>query len=151
MDKKRQYFEELCRAEFLLRAWRAVRRNHGAAGVDQVTLAEFERDLMANLEDLAARLHAGSYFPMPLRRFEMEKANGKKRSLGIFTVEDRIAQRAAFELLEPLWEPAFLECSYGFRPGRNVEMAVKQVLDYRRAGDGWVVDADIADCFDQAC
>lgn len=147
MDKKRQYFEELCRPEFLMRAWRSVRRNQGAAGIDLVTLVEFERDLTANLEDLSARLRAASYFPMPLRRFEMEKANGKKRSLGIFTVEDRIAQRAAFDLLEPLWEPSFLDCSYGFRPARNVEMAVKQVLDYRAAGDGWVADADILDCF----
>lgn len=147
MDKKRQYFEELCRPESLMRAWRSVRRNHGAAGIDLVTLAEFERDLTSNLDDLSARLRAGSYFPMPLRRFEMEKADGKRRSLGIFTVEDRVAQRAAFELLEPLWEPSFLECSYGFRPARNAEMAVKQVLDYRAAGDGWVADADIADCF----
>lgn len=147
MDKKRQFFEELCHPEFLMRAWRSVRRNHGAAGIDLMTLAEFERDLTANLADLSARLRAGSYFPMPLRRFEMEKADGRKRPLGIFTVEDRIAQRAAFDLLEPLWEPSFLECSYGFRPARNVEMAVKQVLDYRQAGDGWIADADIADCF----
>lgn len=147
MDKKRQYFEELCRPLVLLQAWKQVRRNQGGAGVDQVRLAEFERDLMANLEDLAGRLRAGNYFPMPLRRFEMQKASGKVRSLGIFAVEDRIVQRAALELLEPLWEPSFLECSYGFRPGRNVEMAVKRVLDYRAGGDGWLVDADIADCF----
>ena len=86
---------------------------------------------------------------MPLRRFEMEKPNGKRRTLGIFTVEDRIVQRAALNALEPLWEPSFasLECNFGFRPNRSVELAVKRVLDYRVAGDLFVVDADIQDCF----
>jgi RNA-directed DNA polymerase len=147
MHKKLTPFDLLCNPDQLLRAWRQVRRNQGAPGIDMVTIAEFESELLVNLEDLAARLQNGGYFPMPLRRFEMQKANGRMRSLGIFTVEDRIVQRAALDLLEPLWEPSFLECSYGFRPGRNVEMAVKQVLDYRAAGDGWLVDADILDCF----
>jgi len=84
---------------------------------------------------------------MPLRRFELQKANGKMRTLGIFTVEDRIVQRAALNLLEPLWEPSFLECSFGFRPNRNAEMAVKRVLEYRAAGEVFILDADLADCF----
>ncbi len=147
MDKKNRQFELLCDVAVLMQAWKQVRSNRGAAGVDRVSLAEYEHDLVANLEDLAARISEGRYFPMPLRRFQMEKPNGKMRSLGIFTIEDRIAQRAALNLLEPLWEASFLECSYGFRPGRNVEMAVKQALDYRAMGDCYVVDADIADCF----
>lgn len=147
MHQKMSIYDQLCEVPTLMNAYKLVRSNKGAAGIDLTTLAAFERDLMSNLDDLAARLREGRYWPMPLRRFEMQKANGKTRTLGIFTVEDRIVQRAALDLLEPLWEPSFLECSYGFRPNRNVEMAVKRVLEYRAAGDVYIVDADIADCF----
>ncbi len=145
--KRTTIFDSLCETTALLKAAKHVRENGGAAGVDQVTIAEYWRDLMGNLRDLGRRLREGGYYPMPLRRFELQKADGRVRQLGIFTVEDRIAQRAAFNLLEPLWEPSFLECSYGFRPVRNAEMAVKRVLEYRAAGENYVVDADIADCF----
>ncbi|MGH9843629.1 MAG: reverse transcriptase domain-containing protein [Blastocatellia bacterium] len=147
MDKNRRYFEELCDRAFLIQSWKSVRANRGAAGVDQVSVYEYERNLVANIDDLRARLRDGRYIPMPFVHFKLRKANGKTRSLGIATVEDRIVSRALHDLLERIWEPAFMACSYGFRPGRNVEMAVKHVLDYRAAGDCFVVDADIADCF----
>jgi RNA-directed DNA polymerase len=147
MNKRQTPFELLCEMPALVSAWKQVRANRGAAGVDLTTIAEFERDLLRNLQELAARLREGRYTAAPLRTFEMRKANGKTRTLGIFTVEDRIVQRAALDALEPLWEPVFLDCSFGFRPNRNVEMAVKRVLDYRAAGDAYLVDADIADCF----
>lgn len=147
MDKKNRYFEELCSTAFLMQAWKHVRANKGVAGVDQMTVFEYERDLVANLDDLARRLREGRYIPMPFKQFEMQKANGGRRKLGIATVEDRIVNRALHDLLERIWEPVFLDCSCGFRSNRNVELAVKRVLDYRAAGDCYVVDADIEDCF----
>lgn len=145
--KRKTPFDQLCELETLMPAYKKVRANKGAAGVDLVTLAEFERDLTGNLISLAERLREGRYYPMPVRTVEMKKRNGGTRTLGILTVEDRIVQRAVLDVIEPLWEPAFLDCSFGFRPGRNVEMAVKRVLDHRAAGDALLVDADIRDCF----
>jgi len=147
MHKRQTPFDLLCELSVLMNAWKSVRANKGAAGIDLVTIAEFERDLMNNLQSLAERLGEGRYYPMPARTVEMKKRSGGTRTLGILTVEDRIVQRALLDVVEPLWEPAFLDCSFGFRPGRNVEMAVKQVLDFRAAGDLFVVDADIRDCF----
>lgn len=140
-------FDQLCELETLMPAWKQVRANKGAAGIDRVTIAEFERDLLGNLAGLAARLREGRYYPMPVRTVEMKKRNGGTRTLGILTVEDRIVQRGVLNVIEPLWEPAFLDCSFGFRPERNVEMAVKRVMDFRAAGDVFLVDADIRDCF----
>lgn len=147
MSQRPTPFETMTEPASLLRAWRRVRANRGVAGTDRVTIAEFERDLEANLAALAARLREGRYYPMPVRLAQMRKAGGGTRTLGILTVEDRIAQRAALEAIEPLFEPAFLACSYGFRPNRSVEMAVERALDYGANGDAYVVDADIADCF----
>jgi RNA-directed DNA polymerase len=140
-------FDRLCELEALMAAWKQVRANKGAPGIDRVTIAEFERDLIGNLQSLADRLREGRYYPMPVRTIEMQKRNGGTRTLGILTVEDRIVQRAVLDLIEPLWEPAFLDCSFGFRPGRNVEMTIQRVLEYRAAGDVVLVDADIRDCF----
>lgn len=145
--KRQTPFDQLCELDVLMPAYKKVRANKGAAGVDRETLAEFERDLVGKLTELAARLREGRYYPMPVRTVEMKKRGGGTRTLGILTVEDRIVQRGVLDVIEPLWEPAFLDCSFGFRPGRNVEMAVKRVLDYRAAGDIYLVDADIRDCF----
>ncbi|MDX2043179.1 MAG: reverse transcriptase domain-containing protein [Acidobacteriota bacterium] len=147
MHKKLTPFDQLCQPETLLAAWKPVRTGRTAAGVDQVTLAEYARDLEANIAALAERLREGRYYPLPVRTIEIRKPGGGTRQLGIYTIEDSIVQRAAKDLLEPLFEPSFLPCSFGFRPERNVPMAVRQVLDYRAAGDVYLVDADISDCF----
>ncbi len=147
MKRRPTPFDSLCELPTLMNAWKQVRANKGAAGVDLMTIAEFERDLIGNLQDLSARLGEGRYYPMPVRTVEMKKRSGGTRTLGILTVEDRIVQRGLLDVLEPVWEPVFDDNSFGFRPGRNVEMAVKRVLDYRAAGDLFVVDADIQDCF----
>lgn len=147
MHKRLTPFDYICDPTNLRNAWRMVRKSRGAAGVDQVTLAEYERDLIANLDALALRLREGRYYPMPHRTFELQKANGGTRTIAILTIEDRIAQRAALDAIEPLFEPAFLACSFGFRPNRSTAMAVQRVLDYRATGDAYVVDADITDCF----
>jgi hypothetical protein len=145
MHKRPTPFDTLTEPASLMQAWRRVRANRGAAGVDMVTLAEFERDLQTNLEALSARLREGRYYPMPVRAVQMRKASGGVRTLGILTVEDRIVQRAALDAIEPLFEPSFLDCSYGFRPNRSVELAAARVLAYRGGGDTYVVDADITD------
>ena len=147
MHKRLTPFDSICDVNNLLVAWRQVRKSKGAAGVDNVTLAEYERDLLANLTALAQRLREGRYYPMPHRTFELKKANGGTRTIAILAIEDRIAQRAALDAIEPLFEPAFLDCSFGFRPQRSTAMAVQRVLDYRAMGDVYVVDADITDCF----
>ncbi|MFN0124104.1 MAG: reverse transcriptase domain-containing protein, partial [Blastocatellia bacterium] len=108
---------------------------------------EYARDLEANIDSLAARLREGRYYPLPVKNVDIPKPGGGVRTLGIYTLDDSIVQRAAKDILEPVFEPSFLPCSFGFRPGRNVPMAVKQVLDWRAAGDMFLVDADISDCF----
>jgi RNA-directed DNA polymerase len=148
MHKRQTSFDHLCDPHNLMTAFAQVRKNKGGPGIDQMTLAQYERELIPNLDDLAQRLREGRYYPMPLRTIEMKKASGGVRSIGILTIEDRILQRAALNALEPRFESSFLDCSYGFRPSRNVPMSVKRVLDYRAAGDVYVVDADIRACFD---
>ena len=148
MHKRQTSYDKLCTREALLTAFSQVRKKKGAAGVDQVTLAQYERGLEANLDDLLQRLLEGRYYPLPLRKIDLQKANGGTRSIGIFSIEDRIVQRAALNILEPLIEPRLLACSHGFRPGRSPATAVQAVLDYRAAGDKYVVDADITACFD---
>ena len=147
MHKKLSPFDQICQPETLLAAWKPVRTGRTAAGLDQITLAEYARDLEANIAALSVRLREGRYYPLPVRSIEIRKANGGVRQLGIYTIEDSIVQRAAKDVLEPLFEPSFLPCSFGFRPNRNVAMAIKQVLDYRASGDLYLVDADISDCF----
>ncbi|MFN7949868.1 MAG: reverse transcriptase domain-containing protein [Blastocatellia bacterium] len=147
MHKKNSTFEQLCQPETLLAAWKSVRTGRTAAGLDQMTLAEYARELEPNIAALARRLREGRYYPLPVRTIEIRKSGGGTRQLGIYTIDDSIVLRAAKDVLEPLCEPSFLPCSFGFRPARNVPMAVKQTLDYRAAGDQYLVDADIADCF----
>lgn len=123
-------FHQLSSPESLMAAWKKVRANKGGPGLDLITIQQFERNLVASLEDLSLRLREERYYPMPIRRVQMEKASGGKRELGILTVEDRIVQRAALDTLEPLFEREFLDCSFGFRPNRSVQDAIHRVLDY---------------------
>ena len=128
-------------------AWRKVRANRGAAGIDAVGIREFERNLEANLGELSRNLLNRTYEPLPSRYVHIPKANGKQRELAIPTVRDRVAQRAVLDALEPHFEPQFLDCSYAFRPGRSVEMAVQQIVVARAQGLRWTVDADVQDFF----
>lgn len=131
----------------LYQAWRKVRANRGAAGVDAVSLELFERNLAANLQELSRNLLAATYEPLPARYVTIAKDNGKERELAILTVRDRVAQRAVLDALDPLFEPTFLDCSYAFRPGRNVAMAIQRLLMARAHGFVWTVRADVADFF----
>jgi group II intron reverse transcriptase/maturase len=131
-------------------AFRAVKRNRGAAGVDKVSVQMFEQNLEANLNKLMRELKDGTFRPVPLRRVHIPKGPGstKTRPLGIPTVRDRVAQEVLRRLLAPIFEPLFHENSYGFIPNRNCHMAIERVLELHRQGNHVVLDADIQGFFD---
>src|SRR5437773_6930048 len=132
----------------LVKAFKAVKRNRGAAGIDKVSIKMFEANLAENLLALERDLKDGSFEPLPLRRHYLPKGGGKFRPLGIPAVRDRVAQEVLRQLLTPIFEPLFHEASYGFRPGRNCHMAIGQVLNYHNKGLWVVLDADIVGFFD---
>jgi group II intron reverse transcriptase/maturase len=134
--------------ELMRKAFQAVKRNHGAAGVDRVTIEMFERQLDQNLEALMKQLKDRSFQPRPLRRVLIPKGDGKTRPLGIPTVRDRVAQEVLRQLLNPIFEDLFHDDSYGFRAGRSCRMAVERVLELHKEGCCHVVDADIKGFFD---
>ena len=109
-------------------AFKHVKANQGAAGVDGQSIADFEADLSNNLYKLWNRLSSGSYVPPPVRRVDIPKANGGTRPLGIPTVADRVAQEVARRYLEPRLEPVFHADSYGYRPGKSAIDAVRARL-----------------------
>lgn len=128
-------------------AWRQVRANQGAAGVDGVSLAAFEQDLEGNLYKVWNRMSSGSYHPPPVRLVEIPKDNGGLRPLGIPTVADRVAQTVVKMVLEPEVEPRFHPDSYGYRPGRSALDAVATARKRCWQFD-WVIDLDIKAFFD---
>ena len=128
-------------------AYKRVKANRGAAGVDGESLATFEKDLKGNLYKIWNRMSSGSYFPPPVRLVEIPKDNGSTRPLGIPTVADRVAQTVVKMVFEPLVEPVFHEDSYGYRPGRSALDAVG--VARKRCWDAdWVIDLDIRAFFD---
>jgi len=123
-------------------AFKKVKANRGAAGVDGQSIAEFETALASNLYRLWNRLSSGSYFPPPVRRVDIPKASGGTRPLGIPTVADRVAQEVVRRYLEPRLEPVFHADSYGYRPGRSAIDAVRTTRQRCWRYD-WVLDIDI--------
>lgn len=132
----------------LLAAFKAVKRNRGAAGIDKVSVQMFATNLDENLQALERDLKDGSFVPLPLRRQFIPKEPGKFRPLGIPAVRDRVAQEALRRLLHPLFEPLFHDASFGFRPKRNAHQAMERVLQTLDAGFCVVLDADIKGFFD---
>ena len=142
-------FHQLCRADVLAEAWRRVKSNGGAAGVDGETLSMIERRGVEEfLTDLQERLGTGKYRPAPVRRRYIPKGDGKTRPLGIPTVRDRVAQMAAKIVIEPIFEAGFKECSYGFRPKRSATQALEAIRLTGGRGHRFVVDGDIKSYFD---
>lgn len=132
----------------LARAWTAVRANGGAGGIDGRTVAAFGADVDHQLASLRRRLlSAERYVPPPVRRVDIPKPDGRLRPLGIPTVADRVVQQAARQVLEPLFEPRFLPCSFGYRPRRSAQQAVGWVREAIRRGDRWVAEFDIEGFF----
>jgi RNA-directed DNA polymerase len=140
---------------FLIHAWERVAGNDGArtAGVDGVTVAQIETRVgvhvfLGQVRDL---LKSGEYRPSPVRQVKIPKGGGKFRSLGIPTVLDRVVQAVCKAVLEPVFEADFLPCSYGFRPNRRAQDAIAEIhhLTSRPINYHWVLEADIAACFDE--
>lgn len=141
-------YDHIWRGDVLQEAWRRVRSNRGAAGVDGQSIRDVEQyGVERFLEELGSGLRAGEYRAQVVRRRYIPKADGKKRPLGIPTVRDRVAQMAAKLVLEPVFEADFLPCSYGFRPQRSATMALETLRKLGAKGGHYVLDADIRDYF----
>jgi len=121
---------------------------HKAPGIDGVSKAEYSQKLSERLDDLVNRVRSQTYRAPPVRRVEIPKGNGETRPLGIPAYEDKVLQKAFVMLVEPVFEREFLECSYGFRPGRNCHQAVRAVRDAITSGRHWIIDLDIRKYFD---
>lgn len=134
--------------EMMLKAFKAVKKNRGAAGVDKISIAMYESNLTENLLSLMRELKVGTYQPIPLRRKYIYKGKGKTRPLGIPSVRCRIAQEVIRQLINPTFESRFHNNSYGFRPGRNCHQAVQCAIKHIAQGYKWVLDVDIKGFFD---
>ena len=141
-------YDRIFRPDILWRAWEEVRRNGGSAGVDGVTIEEVEREGVERfLDQIAQDLKAGKYRPQPVRRVYIPKSDGRQRPLGIPAVRDRVVQQACKIVIEPVFEANFRDSSYGFRPKRSAQQAIKVVK--KALINGWyVVEADIQSYYD---
>jgi len=141
-------YDQMCRDDVLREAWKRVRRNRGAAGIDRVSIQSVEQyGVEEFLQELGTVLRAGEYGAQVVRRVYIPKADGRLRPLGIPTVRDRVVQMAAKLVLEPIFEADFEPCSYGFRPRRSATMALERIRQLSREGADHVLDADIQDYF----
>ena len=141
--------EKICERTNLNRAYKQVRKNKGAAGVDGMTVNELSAYCKAHKETLVSSLLNGSYKPQKVLGVEIPKATGGVRQLGIPTVVDRLIQQAILQVLEPMLDPTFSESSFGFRPRRSAHQALKQAQKYVQAGREIVVDIDLEKFFDR--
>ena len=152
MAKKRKVHSLTGRIDdrLMMQAFKAVKRNRGAAGIDKVSIGMFQENLDANLAALKRDLKKGTFIPKPLRRVWIAKdaTKTKFRPLGIPAVRDRVAQEVIRRLLQPIFEQLFHDCSYGFRPGRSCHSAIEKVLSFHEDGYRITLDADIAGFFD---
>src|SRR6266567_3454043 len=152
-DPKRRFHalhDKVYRSDVLERAWELVRANKGAAGIDRQTIADVERYGIAKLlDELATDLREGRWRPLPARRVFIPKPGREElRPLSIPAVRDRIVQAAVKLVIEPVFEADFVECSFGFRPKRSAHDALQVLIDESWRGRRWVVETDIANCFE---
>jgi RNA-directed DNA polymerase len=141
--------EVVVERENLRKALAQVKRNHGAAGVDGMSVDDLSAHLREHWPAIRAQLLEGTYQPQPVRRVEIPKASGGTRLLGIPTVLDRFIEQAVMQVLQADWDPTFSEASLGFRPGRSAHQAVKRAQEYIASGHGIVVDIDLEKFFDR--
>lgn len=140
--------EEILSRENMNAAYKRVKSNHGAGGVDGMSVDELYDYLKDHGEEIRQAILDGKYRPNPVRRVEIPKENGKKRPLGIPTAVDRVIQQAIAQILTPIYEPKFVETSYGFRPNRSAHDALKKCQEYINDGYIYVVDMDLEKFFD---
>ena len=146
-----QLMEAVCEWSNIQQAVRRVKRNHGSAGVDGMTVHQLPAYLKQHWPTLRAHLLAGTYVPSPVKPVEIPKSEGGSRRLGIPTVVDRCLQQAVLQVLQGDWDRTFSAHSYGFRPRRSAHQAVEQAQRYLADGYYWVVDLDLEKFFDRVC
>lgn len=147
-SRKDGILEQILSAENLNIAYKRVKRNKGAHGVDEMKIENLLQYLKDNGKELRETIKEGKYYPSPVRRVEIPKDNGKMRKLGIPTAVDRVIQQATMQILSPMFEPQFSETSYGFRPKRSAQNAIRKSCEYANEGYTYVVDMDLEKFFD---
>jgi group II intron reverse transcriptase/maturase len=147
-DPDEHLLERILSRENMLKAWQRVHANKGAPGMDNMPLDDFLAYAREHWDTIRASLRAGTYQPLPVKRVEIPKLTGGTRPLGIPTVLDRLIQQAIYQVLLPIFDPYFSECSFGFRPGRSAHGAVYRLRDCIQQGYRIAVDADLSKFFD---
>ena len=143
-----ELIEWILQDENIDKAIKSVKKNKGAYGIDKMSVEELDGYFATHREEIKSQIRDGKYKPTPVRRVYIPKSNGKKRPLGIPTVTDRVVQQATSQVLSLGYDKYFSEHSYGFRPGRNCQLAVEEALAYLNEGYEWVIDLDIEKYFD---
>ncbi len=146
--KKHSLINQVWNEKNLGNSWNEVKANKGSAGIDGISIPEFEQNLLQNLSEIHRLLREDRYVPKPVLRVEIPKDNGKTRKLGIPTVRDRVVQQALKSVLEPIFEEIFLPQSHGYRPNTDAHAAIRKAEAFLERGYHWVVDADIEGFFD---
>jgi len=147
-DGAESLLDKVLHRDNLNAAYKRVKQNGGVAGVDGMTVDEMLPYLKEHKDELLANIRNGSYKPQPVRRVEIPKPDGGVRLLGVPTVIDRMIQQALAQVLQPIFEPTFSDNSFGFRPKRNAQQAMKRAKKYYEQGYKRVVDIDLAKYFD---
>ena len=143
-----ELLEKILEKKNMNEAYKKVCANKGAGGVDGMELEELDGFIRKNWNSIREQIRGRSYKPQPVRRVEIPKPNGSKRKLGIPTVMDRVIRQGIAQIISPMCEPLFSDHSYGFRPNRSCEMAIKDMLMFLNEGYEWIVDIDLEKFFD---
>lgn len=144
-----QLLELVLAPDNLNKAWKRVRSNKGAPGIDGLTIDNFVAHFRGSGKSLIEDIRQGNYQPYPVKRVYIEKEDGSLRGLGIPTVFDRVIQQAIVQIITPIFDPEFSESSFGYRPNRSQHQAIKQVQNYVKEGRRIAVDVDLSKFFDR--
>lgn len=148
-EDQNDLLEKMLEGNNLRLAFKRVKQNGGAPGVDKVTVEQLQAHLWERWDTVKEELQEGTYRPMPVKRVEIPKPGGGVRLLGIPTVMDRLIQQALMQVMTPIFDPQFSPHSYGFRPRKRAHDAVKQAQSYIQEGHRWVVNMDLEKFFDR--